>query len=265
MRLRELPVGAKVSDYRREFSWLIADQEHPIYEGTVLMADMLAEAGCYDAPEPDSRFDTIRQFGWNRYPVSNVHCWLNSEEDDWYAPAHGQDMPPAELEPYVDKPGFLTGFSETFRNALLTVDVTYCIQDDYYQTRHLSVPCRVFLPSRTELGMEDRKGIAEGSRLALCDIRRFLNSMPSEELTAAHHLCDRDFHPTTAYPYWLRSVDLSCMSAVYFCGMSRQPWFHACQVSCGIRPLAVMDPETELEDRPDRYGVYHVKGEQGNE
>ena len=260
MRLKDLPVGAKVSDGTRYFPWLVAEQSSPDYPGTVLISDFLAEAGCYDAPEPDSRFDPIRQFGWNRYPVSNVHRWLNSEDADWFSPAHPQDRPPAELEPYDQKPGFLAGFSDAFLSALQTVPVTYAMQDDFYQLRHETVECRVFLPSRTELGREDRPGIAEGHRLALCDFREYLNCAPTADLVSAHRLCDRDFHPTTFYPYWLRSVDLSCMSGVYFCGMSRMPFFHACQVSCGIRPVAVLDRETELEDTPDRYGVYLLKG-----
>jgi len=265
MKLCELPVGARVSDGGRYFPWLVAERESPDYPGMVLISDFLAEAGCYDAPEPDSRFDTIRQFGWNRYPVSNVHRWLNSEKENWYQPAHPQDRPPEELEPYRQKPGFLAGFSEVFLNALKTVSVTYAMQDDFYQLRHRMETCRVFLPSRTELGREDRAGIAEGHRFAICDFPEFLNCAPSAELVTAHGLCDRDFHPTTFYPYWTRSVDTSCMSGVYFCGMSRQAFFHACQVSCGIRPVVVLNPETALEPCPDRWGVYLLKGAGFNE
>lgn len=265
MKLKELPVGAKVSDGTRYFPWLVAEQASPDYPGTVLITDTLAEAGCYDAPEPGSRFDTIRQFGWNRYPVSNVHRWLNSGEPAWYVPAHPLDCPPSELEPYERKPGFLNGFSSCFLEALQPVSVTFAYQDDFYQTRHGQTECRVFLPSRTELSQEDRPGIAEGHAFALSRFREFIDCAPAEELVSAHRLCDRDFHPATFYPYWTRSVELSCMSGVYFCGMSRQPFFHACQVSCGIRPAAVLDRETELEEKADRYGVYILKGVKDHE
>ncbi len=261
MKLKDLPVGAKVSDRKRYFPWLVAEQASPDYEGTVLLSDYLAEAGCFDAPEPESRFDAVRQFGWNRWPVSNVHWWLNSPETDWFTPAHPLDRPPAELEPYDRKPGFLTGFSDVFLAALQTVPVVYAFQDDYYQLRHGTEKCRVFLPSLTELGQERRENIHEGTRFAIAEFRMFLDCAPTAALAGAHSLCDRDFHPTSSYPYWTRSVDLGCMSAVYFSGMSRQPYFHACQVSCGIRPAVVLDRETELEETPDRYGVYRLKGE----
>lgn len=263
MKLKNLPVGARVSDGKKYFPWLVAEQCSPDYDGVVLLADFLAEAGCYDAPEPGSRFDTIRQFGWNRYPVSNVHRWLNSGEREWYQAAHEQDCPPsasAVPESYLEKPGFLWGFSPDFLRALKTCQVTYVLQDDFYQLRHRTVACRVFLPSRTELGQEKRENVSEGHRFALAEFRDYLQCYPTQALVDAHHLCDRDFHPTTPYPFWLRSVDTDCMSAVYFSGMSRAPWFHACQASCGIRPVVVLDRETELEETPDRWGVYLLKG-----
>lgn len=264
MKIKELPVGARVTDHTRYFPWIVAEQSSPEYGGTVLLSDYLAEAGCFDAPEPDSRFDTVRQFGWNRYPKSNVHQWLNSEaEAGWFQPSHATDCPPdggGVTESYADRPGFLNGFSTEFLSSLLPCQIVYAIKDDFYQIRYLKETCRVFLPSRTELGAERRDGIREGTRFALADFPELLNCYPDGDLVARHRLCDRDFHPSTPYPYWLRSADSEIMSAVYFLGMSRAPWFHASQVSCGIRPAVVLDRETELEEVPDRWGVYCLKG-----
>lgn len=265
MKLCDLPVGVKVSDFKQYFPWIVADQSYEGYPGTVLIADFLSEAGCYDAPEPRSRFDEIRQFGWNRYPVSNVHQWLNStDETDWFTPMHPLDEAPGQavIEPYGHKPGFLSGFSHSFVQALRTSSVVYAYQDDYYQLRHGTVECRVFLPSRTELGVEKRSGVQEGQLLQLMDCAPiYRTAAPAPELVSSHHLCDREFHPSSSYPYWLRSVDLSCMSAVYFYGMSRAPYFQACQGACGIRPMVVMKAQTVLKEHPDAYGVYLMKGE----
>lgn len=262
MLLRDLPVGAKISDHKKALSWIVADQSCEGYPGTVLITDFLAEAGCYDAPEPDSRFDDIRQFGWNRYPMSNVHQWLNCAEEDWFSPQHPLDKAPGDavIEPYWQKPGFLCGFSDSFLDALQSCDVIYAYQDDYYQLRHGTVSCRVFLPSRTELGSEKRDGIQEGRPLQLTAEPMYLSAAPTPELVNSHRLCDREFHPSSSYPYWLRSVELNGMSAVYFYGMSRMPYYHASQGACGIRPMVVMKPETELEEAPDAYGVYRMKG-----
>lgn len=263
MRLCELPVGAKVSDYKRYFPWIVADQSLEGYPGTVLISDFLAEAGCYDAPESGSRFDDIRQFGWNRYPVSNVHQWLNSTGEAWFTPMHPLDEAPGQtvIEPYEQKPGFLWGFSHIFVEALRTCSVVYAYQDDYYQLRHGTVDCRVFLPSRTELGVEKRAGVQEGRPLQLADYAPVYRTVaPTPELVSSHRLCDREFHPSSSYPYWLRSIELNGMSAVYFYGMSRAPYFQACQGACGIRPMVVMESQTVLEEQPDAYGVYWMKG-----
>lgn len=264
MLLCDLPVGAKITDSRRYFPWIVADQSREGYSGTVLISDFLAEAGCYDAPEPGSRFDEIRQFGWNRYPVSNVHQWLNSDgKTGWFAPMHPLDEAPGQrvIEPYEQKPGFLFGFSDAFVRALQTCPVVYAYQDDYYQLRHGTVECRVFLPSRTELGVEQRTDVQEGRRLQLAECEPIYRSAaPTADLVKEHRLCDREFHPSSSYPYWLRSVDLNCMSAVYFYGMSRAPYFQACQGACGIRPMVVMDGQTALRGRPDPYGVYELEG-----
>lgn len=265
MRLCDLPVGTKLSDSQYYFPWIVADQSHRDYPGTVLISDDLAEAGCYDAPEPESRFDEIRQFGWNRYPVSNVHQWLNStKETHWFTPMHSIDTAPGQavIEPYEQKPGFLSYFSDSFVQALQICSVKYAYQDDYYQLRHGTVDCRVFLPSRTELGVETRAGVQEGYSLQLVDCAPlYRTASPTSALVSSHHLCDRDFHPSSSYSYWLRSVDLNCMSAVYFYGMSRVPFFQACQGACGIRPMVVMESQTALNVHPDAYGVYLLKGE----
>lgn len=284
MKLSQLPAGSKVRDHRCPLVFLVADQTGNAYPGTVLISDHLAAAGCFDSPEPSHTEDDLRQFGWNRYPVSNVHRWLNSELSDWYTPAHPFDAPPdqdALLTPYASAPGFLAAFSPEFRAALQPVEIIYRIQDDYYQRRHETVSCRVFLPSRTELCLEKDPTCREGVPLELFalsinhDLPKniqgltppgleyvvpiYQNAYPTAELTARHHLSPREFDPRIPYPYWLRTVNLAVRSEVSFAGPGKEQFFKAGKGSCGIRPMVVLSPETELEDRPDRFGAYLIK------
>lgn len=88
---------------------------------------------------------------------------------------------------------------------------------------------------------------------------------PTAELAAAQGLNPREFDPAIGYPYWLRSIDLQSFSTAYVFGGFGPPNPQVvCRSACGIRPLAVLAPDTLLTE-PDRFGVYHLRKEQPHE
>ena len=61
-------------------------------------------------------------YGYNRWSQSAIRQYLNSAKaaGQWWEPQHKWDRPPAEL---ASKPGFLSGYSDDFLNAIKPVRV----------------------------------------------------------------------------------------------------------------------------------------------
>ena len=110
-------------------------------------------------------------YGNNRWSVSNIRQWLNSEgaAKEWYKVPEDNiyDKEPAD---YVEDPGFLAGFSDEVKQHFATVSNTtiLCNAD----TSALSVDSeitedKVFLPSLTEMGLGNiNRNIPEGRHLS---------------------------------------------------------------------------------------------------
>lgn len=114
MNLHELSIGTKVREPESGHCFLVAAQEHPGYRGTVLVLDRIVRKGCFDAKEPLSDMPKVQKYGNHDYETSNIHRWLNSDQANWYTPAHASDTPPAGENisipdhSYDHEPGFLS-------------------------------------------------------------------------------------------------------------------------------------------------------------
>ena len=83
-----------------------------------LMTKNIIRHVAFDAAEPDNPDLTHKASGDNRWSVSNIRQWLNSNAtNSWFNAQHTYDAPPTsdnvsgEDGTYSDAPGFLAGFS----------------------------------------------------------------------------------------------------------------------------------------------------------
>lgn len=173
-----LNVGDKVRDPEslclgEPVAWQVADLLHQGYPaGSVTLCSQYQVAlYAFDGSEPENENIDRQAQGNNRYSLSNIRSWLNSESlSGWYAPAHEADAPPkagaVSANPYALAPGFMGGLSEGFRKAVQPTElvVAKCAADGGGSE---IVADRFFLPSNTEIGVANQNGIAEGARLAL--------------------------------------------------------------------------------------------------
>lgn len=107
----------------------------------------------FDAKEDGNPNVDREEHGNNRWSVSNIRQWLNSDGEgfEWFVPQHEYDALPG----YATDPGFLAGFSQDFKQHLATVKnrTILCDSDkssldvDFEETED-----KVFLPSYTEMG-----------------------------------------------------------------------------------------------------------------
>lgn len=72
----------------------------------------------------DGKLNSLQRvaYGYNRWSQSAIRQYLNSAKaaGQWWEPQHKWDRPPAEL---ASKPGFLSGYSDDFLNAIKPVRV----------------------------------------------------------------------------------------------------------------------------------------------
>ena len=163
-----------------EFEVVGVNHHKDIYDESkptiTLMSKNVIRNAAFDANEPnnplyDEAADQLLRAngGNNRWSVSNIRQWLNSERaaNEWFTPQHEYDAAPiadniwyedgtyVEYGSYADEAGFLAGFSDEVKQHFATVKnkTTLCNADkmslskDFEETED-----KVFLPSYTEMG-----------------------------------------------------------------------------------------------------------------
>lgn len=287
--LKDLPIGSRIREEKSGTVFVVADHRHTSWKGTTVVADRVCMISCIDAAEPDNPDEQAAASGCNRYAVSNIHQWLNSSQEHWYAPQHEYDAPPTEdaitirkdvfesklFDPngtfpapyaYDQLPGYLSRFSEAFREAILLSPVICFGPSDpdiiyYGPPQGETINCRAFLLSAAEIGLENevrREGYL---------IRLFLDPrmrMCAPENKAIHRDTDFDYKQS-AIALWLRSPlgNSTSMGKIYqvehkfgdVVGATLMP--HPVNYAAGIRPAMNLDDNIRVEGR-DAYGIYQI-------
>ena len=96
--LSALPVGSVVKSANTKYNgqairWIVGTQDTS-QSRTGLVTERMITLKCFDANEPSNGNNDRRNYGNNRYSVSNIDKWLNSASASWYAAQHGADAPP---------------------------------------------------------------------------------------------------------------------------------------------------------------------------
>ena len=173
MFLSDLAVGTKVADVNSKYNnkiimWTVASKNHYGNNQVTLISDVLALKPS-DAKE-DGNSNSRNSYGNNRYSLSNIHSWLNSNKDNWYEAKHSLDAPPSSslvsTNPYDTEKGFCTNLSSKFLSKVKTTTITTAIPTcDGGGSENIS--CKFFLPSLMEVGLGQENGISEGSQFPL--------------------------------------------------------------------------------------------------
>ena len=129
-----------------------------------LMSKNILRYAAFDAKELSNPDSDRQEMGNNRWSVSNIRQWLNSESaaNSWFILQHEYDAEPNasnveynESGAYSDEAGFLAGFSSGIKQHLAIVKNKTILCD--YDKSSLGVDFeetedKVFLPSYTEMG-----------------------------------------------------------------------------------------------------------------
>lgn len=263
-----LPCGAKVrfgsycvgNEGAHSIRWIKVNSAD-----TTLLAEHIEDFRAFDARELDSPQEYRREYGNNRYSVSNIDQFLNSAGDEWYHPQHDTDAPPTgELTydgtPYLNHPGFLAYFSEAEIEAIMPTDIVVALPRCDSDDRDYEIITRkVFLPSRTNIFGSSVRNTNEGDRWDYFRNGRNASATATEEAIDNTTLNGAPDDEITSWYWWLRSpnADSACYARCVGRGGSGGS-ASACRGIFGVRPALTINPEILVSDEPDDEGYYNV-------
>jgi hypothetical protein len=268
LKLCELPVAAKVREKTSGVVFLVGEHGHPGYKGTTLVANNIIWQACLDAPEEDNPDERLHLTGYNYYPFSNLHQWLNAEGKDWYKPAHQYDAPPTEeniakrpnfydrhgYNAYAGKYGFLSWFGPAFRKAIYESDVP-CINSKQDGVEHIKA--KAFLLSSAEAGIRNKDALKEGSKIAVFNDFRNRYAAPSQDAVANSAWQPAYFTVDNVFWYWLRTPKFDDRGFTCY-SHSANPYSYkfSCCPWVGIRPSLNVNSDLPVEASPNVRGLY---------
>lgn len=265
VRLNSLPIGSKVVDpntkyYGEPITWLVAAKDHYLDNSTTLLAQNILTFKAFDAKEPTNSNERQADYGNNDYYLSNIHQWLNAKGANWFAATHEHDASPVEENVYRNaysaEGGFLTNFSEAFLESLVEVSVpTYHLRND-----SINFEAGVFLLSRTEVGLGEENGRAEGKLLELFKEEQFRKAFPTKVCTEKDSEGD---HTETDW-WWLRTpVASSSRGARGVDSSGALNGSSAYYGSIGVRPALNLLSSIAVKAVPNENGEHEIVWKEG--
>lgn len=268
--LSSLPVGAKVKDtgttyYGKPIQWTIMQHGHSgdPAGSTALITSNIICLKAFDAKEGANSDSSRQSYGNNRYSVSNIRQWLNSDTASWYKAQHSADAAPSTNlvsdNPYNTESGFLTGFSANMKAALLTVTKTVAKNTVTDGGGSETVSDKIFLLSNTEVGLANENNIAEGSKYMLFSDNNSRIAKPTAEAVSKSTYSNSSFNVNSAWYWWLRSPNAGYSNlarCVHTDGSLGNGDSHACYGYIGVRPACAISSSALVSDSPDTDGAY---------
>lgn len=266
-----LPVKAKVKDtgttyYGVPIIWEIGDKNHAGYpaNSVTLVAANILKLACFDAKESGNSDSSRRNYGNNRYSLSNLRQWLNKAGSPWYQAQHGADAAPtnanvwSNYNEYDDEAGFLTGFSAQMLAAILNTTLTVAkasVDGGGSET----VTDKVFLPSKAEVGLGAENGVSEGSALAMFSDNASRQCRPTAQAVSNSEYTNSSLSASQPWWYWLRSPRASLSYNVRNVDSDGAlNYIDAYYGDSGVRPALNLSSSILVSDSPDSDGAYTI-------
>lgn len=270
-KLSALPAGAKVKDASTAYNgkaivWQIGGHNHYAAGQTVLVSKDIITLKAFDAIEASNTDSNRKNYGNNRYSVSNLRQWLNSNTSAWYAAQHSADAPPSNANvwsnnnEYDAEAGFLTNFSANLRNALIPTALTVAKNTVTDGGGSETVTDKVFLLSNTEVGLANENGIVEGKLLAMFSNDASRVAYPTTEaVTKSEYKDATNLVASKTWYYWLRSPYASYSYSARSVSTSGTLNDNSAYIgSYGVRPALNLSSDILVSDTTDSDGAYAI-------
>ena len=235
-----------------------------------LVTERIISLKCFDAKEPSNSNSDRRNYGNNRAAVANLLQWLNSAAGagQWYSAQHSADAPPnnanvwSNYNEYEAEAGFLNGFEQDFRDALLndTITVAKSSTDGGGSEQ---ITRKVRLLTRTEVFGDTENGTAEGTQWPIFTDNNSRLAYPTAEAVSKSEYKTSGLSSSQPWWWWLLTPyagNADIVRYVYFDGhlYNDYAWYGG----DGVRPALFLAPDTLVSDTTDTDGAYIIQWNQ---
>lgn len=235
-----------------------------------LVTERIISLKCFDAKEPSNSNSDRRNYGNNRAAVANLLQWLNSAAGagQWYSAQHSADAPPnnanvwSNYNEYEAEAGFLNGFEQDFRDALLddTITVAKSSTDGGGSEQ---ITRKVRLLTRTEVFGDTENGTAEGTQWPIFTDNNSRLAYPTAEAVSKSEYKTSGLSSSQPWWWWLLTPyagHANCVRHVTSDG--GLAWYSAWIGHDGVRPALFLAPDTLVSDSTDTDGAYIIQWNQ---
>lgn len=235
-----------------------------------LVTERIISLKCFDAKEPSNSNSDRRNYGNNRAAVANLLQWLNSAAGagQWYSAQHSADAPPnnanvwSNYNEYEAEAGFLNGFEQDFRDALLddTITVAKSSTDGGGSEQ---ITRKVRLLTRTEVFGDTENGTAEGTQWPIFTDNNSRLAYPTAEAVSKSEYKTSSLSSSQPWWWWLLTPYAGNAYNVRDVNSDGGlDWDYAYGGDGGVRPALFLAPDTLVSDSTDTDGAYIIQWNQ---
>jgi len=200
--------------------------------------------------------------------VSNIDQWLNSAAaaGAWYSARHSYDAPPnsanvwTNYNEYDAEAGFLSNFEESFRNAILDTTIRVAKNTVTDGGGYEDITRKVYLLSKTEVGLSNENGIAEGSKWDLFSNNNSREAYPTAEAVSRSEYTSPLLYASAPWIWRLRTPYADRSGHAWYVELGGTPYSNCAYYgSGGVRPALELDSGILVSDSPDTDGAYIIQ------
>lgn len=271
-QLSTLPVGAIVKSVNTKYNSAVIRFKvgRQASDRVGLVTERIISLKCFDAKEPSNSNSDRRNYGNNRAAVANLLQWLNSaaRAGQWYSAQHSADAPPnnanvwSNYNKYEAEAGFLNGFEQDFRDALLddTITVAKSSNDGGGSEQ---ITRKVRLLTRTEVFGDTENGTAEGTQWPIFTDNNSRLAYPTAEAVSKSEYKTSSL--SSSHPWWWWLLTPNAGRADYVRSVNSDgslSYSGAWYGHRGVRPALFLAPDTLVSDTTDTDGAYIIQWNQ---
>jgi len=267
--ISNLPVGAIVKSVNTKYNNSVIRfiVGHKTANRVKLITEKIITLKCFDAREPSNLDSERKDYGNNRYSQSNIDQWLNSADGAgaWYSAQHAYDEPPnnenvwLNYNEYDAEAGFLANFEEAFRNAILDTTIRV-VKSSVDGEGYEDITRKVYLLSKTEVGLPNEKGVAEGSKWDLFSDDNSRKAYPTAEAVSMSEYTSGNLNASSPWRWWLRTLNADRSALVREVDTDGTLInTYAYVGSRGVCPALELPLTVMVSDAPDIDGAYIIQ------
>ena len=269
--LSALPVGAIVKSANTKYNgkqirFIVG---HQATDRTKLVTESIITLKAFDAKEASNSNSDRKNYGNNRYSVSNIDQWLNSAASSWYSARHSADAAPTNANVYSNyneydtEAGFLTNFEADFRAAILDTTIRVAKNTVTDGGGYEDITRKVYLLSNTEVGLANENSVAEGTVWSYFNSATRRQCKPTAEAVSKSEYTNSSLNASSAWYWWLRTPyagNASTARHVNADGSLHNN--HAYHGDYGVRPALELASTNLVSDSTDTDGAYILQWNQ---